>query len=327
MILIFTNKQDTHTDEVIRMLYKRNIRVFRINSEDLLLKYKIHLSINTYGVWTGEITDELGRVLNLEKLRVAWLRKPNFHFFNTEDESKITKFIASETKALINTLYSMPHIKWINDPFVANKAKVKFQQLLLAHAYGVKIPKTIITTQPEKAKEFFKECGEEVLIKTIYTPNISINGLNQGIPSKKVVKNDFYDYYETIALAPTQLQEYVEKLFELRITIIGDKVFAVKIDSQLHEETKIDWRLHTKMNPHSIFELPPNIETFCLEFVKSQNLDYGAMDFIVTPKHEYCFLENNPFGQYLWLEIETSLPLTEAMTNLLISYLDCPVKS
>jgi len=44
------------------------------------------------------------------------------------------------------------------------------------------------------------------------------------------------------------------------------------------------------------------------------------MDFIVTPNNEYVFLENNPFGQYLWLEIETGIPLTEEMTNLLISY-------
>ncbi len=46
------------------------------------------------------------------------------------------------------------------------------------------------------------------------------------------------------------------------------------------------------------------------------------MDFIVTPKDEYVFLENNPFGQYLWLEIETKIPLTEEICNLLVSYLD-----
>lgn len=46
------------------------------------------------------------------------------------------------------------------------------------------------------------------------------------------------------------------------------------------------------------------------------------MDFIVTPEGEYYFLENNPFGQYLWLEIETGIPLTETMCNLLIEYLD-----
>jgi glutathione synthase/RimK-type ligase-like ATP-grasp enzyme len=322
MLLIFTNKQDVHSDEVIRTLYKKGIEVFRLNSEDLLRKYKINLHIDSNGLWTGQITDELGRILNLDRLKVAWLRKPEFDFFGKIAESAEEEFIASETKSFINILYSIPSIRWVNDPFIANKAKVKFQQLLLANKYEIKIPKTLITTQPETAKDFFIECGEEVLVKTIYTGNVTIDGINQGIPSRKIGKDDFYQFYQSISLAPTQLQEYVEKAFELRITVIGEKVFAVKIDSQAHEETKVDWRLYTQMNPHSIFELPAKIEKFCIEFLKEQNLLYGAMDFIVTPNNEYVFLENNPFGQYLWLEIETKIPLTEAMCDLLISYLN-----
>ena len=323
MILILTNKQDVHADEVIRRLNEKNIEVFRLNSEDILSKYKICIHINKEGLWSGKIIDELNRTLNLTELKVAWLRKPVFDFFgNNNSNSNEEQFVVSETKAFINTLYSLPNIKWINDPFIANKSKVKFQQLILANKYNVKIPKTLITTQPEKAKDFFVECGEEVLVKTIYTGNVTIKGVNQGIPSRKIGKHDFYKFYENISLSPTQLQEYVDKAFELRITIIGKKVFAVKIDSQAQEETKIDWRLHTKLNHHSVFDLPPRIEKFCIDFLREQKLSYGAMDFIVTPKNEYCFLENNPFGQYLWLETETKIPLTEEICNLLISYAD-----
>ena len=323
MILIITCKQDTHTDEVIKLLAKRNIKVFRLNTEDLLFKYKTNFIINKDRSWKAEIIDEIGRVLDLSELKVAWLRKPDLNFFGDyPDKSAEVFFAESETKASINSIYSLPNIKWINSPFTANSAKVKFQQLLLANKMGIKTPKTIITNQPELAKEFFVSCGEEVLLKSIYTSNITINGLNQAIPSRKIGKEQFYSNYQNIALCPTQLQEYIEKAFELRITIIGEKVFAVKIDSQLHEETKVDWRLYTKLNPHSIFELPVNIEKFCIDFLKEQGLVYGAMDFIVTPEGEYCFLENNPFGQYLWLEIETGIPLTETMCNLLVSYLN-----
>jgi glutathione synthase/RimK-type ligase-like ATP-grasp enzyme len=321
MILIFTRKQDTHTDEVIKLLSKKDIKVFRLNSEDILSKYKVNLSIPKDGLWEGEIVDQLDRILDLKQQKVAWLRKPDFNFFGDHPDKSAEEFFAeSETKAFINSIYSLPNIKWINPPFIANGAKVKFQQLLLANKMGIKTPKTIITNQPELAKEFFVSCGEEVLIKSIYTANVTIDGLNQAIPSRKIGKDQFYPNYQNISLCPTQLQEYVEKAFELRITIIGQKVFAVKIDSQVNEETKIDWRLHTKMNPHSIYELPDHIEKFCIDFLNKQGLVYGAMDFIVTPQGEYYFLENNPFGQYLWLEIETGIPLTETMCDLLISY-------
>ena len=317
MILIVTRKQDTHTDEVINLLSKKNIKVFRLNTEDLLFKYKINFGINKDKSWKAEIIDEVGRVLDLTKQKVAWLRKPDFNFFGDHsDKSAEESFAESEIKAFINSIYSLPNIKWINPPFIANGTKVKFQQLLLANKLGIKTPKTIITNQPE----FFVSCGEEVLLKSIYTANVTIDGLNQAIPSRKIGKEQFYPNYQNIALCPTQLQEYVEKAFELRITIIGQKVFAVKIDSQVNEETKIDWRLHTKLNPHSIYELPEHIEKFCIDFLNKQGLVYGAMDFIVTPQGEYYFLENNPFGQYLWLEIETGIPLTETMCDLLISY-------
>lgn len=323
MILILTSKLDSHTDEVIRSLAKKNIKVFRVNTEDLLSKYEINFGVNQDRSWEAKIIDEFGRILDLTKQKVAWLRKPDFNFFdNNSDKSAEELFAESEIKAFINSIYSLPDINWINPPFIATGAKVKFQQLLLANRLGIKTPKTIITNQPERAKEFFVSCGEEILLKSIYTANVTINGINQAIPSKKLGKEQFYSNYQNIALCPTQLQEYIEKAFELRITIIGEKVFAVKIDSQLHEETKVDWRLHTKLNPHSIFDLPASIEKFCIDFLREQGLVYGAMDFIVTPQGEYYFLENNPFGQYLWLEIETGIPLTETMCDLLIRYLD-----
>jgi len=323
-VLIITNKQDSHTDKVIKYLIKKNISVFRLNTEDLLIKYKINLSIGDNGNWFGTITDELNRVLDLKTLKVAWLRKPKFDFASnyTKEELGIKKFMVSEAKAFISILYSMSHITWINNPIIADGMKSKFQQLLLAKELGVKIPKTLITTVPNKAESFLEENGNRVLIKSIYTGNVTLHGRNQSIPSKLITRNEFKKYYKNIELTPTQFQEYIEKNFELRVTVIKNKVFAAKIESQLNEKTKIDWRKYTNLNPHSIFKLPKKIEKFCIKFIEQQKLIYGAIDFIVTPDNEYVFLENNPFGQYLWLEIETGLPLTKEIGDLLISYLE-----
>ena len=318
MILILTNKQDVHADYVIKRLGS-GADVFRLNTEDILSRYRVAIGIDHQGRWDGEITDETGRSVNLRQLRVSWFRKPEFDFFSgSATDPDVQKFVSSETRALIETLYSLPSITWVNDPFVATRNKVKFQQLFLAECFGIGVPKTLITTRPEEAKKFFMECGEELLTKAIYTGNVTINGLNQGIPSKKVDQSEFYSVYERIRYCPTLLQEYVPKSFEVRVTVIGDRVFAVKIDSQEHEETKVDWRLHTPLNPHSVLALPKEVEAFCLEFLKGQDLLFGAMDFIVTPEGEYVFLENNPFGQYLWLEFETGLPLTQAICDLLM---------
>ena len=142
--------------------------------------------------------------------------------------------------------------------------------------------------------------------------------MNRAIPSAIVGSEKFHEFADSISVCPVQLQEYIDKEYELRVTIIKNKVMAVRIDSQLHDQTKVDWRMFTDLNPHSIYKLPDHIQKSCREFLRRQNLLYGAMDFIVTPKGKYVFLENNPFGQYLWLERKTGQPITMEMANLLI---------
>jgi hypothetical protein len=47
---------------------------------------------------------------------------------------------------------------------------------------------------------------------------------------------------------------------------------------------------------------------------------FGCFDFIVTPSGETCFLEVNPMGQFLWLELHLpELPLLDAMCAFLVS--------
>ncbi len=320
MILIVTNKQDPHTDEVVRRLTSKQAPVFRLNTEDFTTKYRSHLFIDSNGRWGGEIADELGRVIDLSRLRSGWIRRPEFAFAWASDaDDGVQKFAVAETKAFVESLYSMKSVKWINETFSTDRSKHKFPQLILASEMGVRVPKTIITNDPRRAETFFSESDSEILTKVVYTGNAVLDGINHSIVSKKVSREQFEKLKETIRITPTQFQEYIEKAYEVRVTTIGEKVFAVKIDSQLNEETKVDWRPRTSLNPHSEIELPKNIEDFCRKFLKSQNLIYGAMDFIVGPDGGYCFLENNPSGQYLWLEHATGVPITAALCETLVA--------
>ena len=53
--------------------------------------------------------------------------------------------------------------------------------------------------------------------------------------------------------------------------------------------------------------------------VRDAGLLYGAFDLIVTPEGEHVFLELNPNGQYLWIELITGASLSEAMADLLVA--------
>jgi glutathione synthase/RimK-type ligase-like ATP-grasp enzyme len=110
-------------------------------------------------------------------------------------------------------------------------------------------------------------------------------------------------------------QPYVEKAFELRVVVMGEKIFAAKMDSQADEASRIDWR---GGNPdHEIFELPAEVKAALHRLMDSFGLNFASLDMIVTPDDEYVFLELNPNGQWLWLEHELGLPLVSTMADLL----------
>ncbi|HZR33801.1 MAG TPA: hypothetical protein VFA75_00395 [Nevskia sp.] len=339
MLLIVTNKQDPHADEVIRCMARRDLPLLRLNTEDILTKYTFSLRVlpgqhpddaflhqdgdlaagqtgsGRARIWCGHVRDEVGRDVPLERVSVAWIRRPEYLFDGARDGQQ--KFIASEVRALMNSLYALPHITFINDVFNGDRARTKFQQLIYAAGKGMKVPRTIITNSPEEAEAFAAAATGDLLVKVLQTGNVERGGVKHGLPSQRVKRAGFAALSPLVRNAPTQIQDYIEKAFEVRATIIGDKVHAVRIDSQQNEMTKVDWRPHTALNPHSITTMPKRVEAFCRTFLKDQGLLYGAMDFIVEPDGSYVFLENNVSGQFLWLQRETGIPIVESLVDLI----------
>lgn len=102
--------------------------------------------------------------------------------------------------------------------------------------------------------------------------------------------------------------------------MIGEKVFAAKIHSQEEERTRVDFRDFTADVRYEAAELPPEVERRCLQFVHSYSLRFGALDLIVTPEGRYVFLENNPVGQFLFVEeLVPALAMTDAVAEDLLT--------
>ena len=85
-------------------------------------------------------------------------------------------------------------------------------------------------------------------------------------------------------------------------------------------EGKIDWRQgYDHGLRYEPYDLPNDISEKCIKFLERMRLNFGAFDFIVTPSGEYVFLECNPNGQWLWIEMETGLKISEAIADTLAS--------
>jgi hypothetical protein len=107
----------------------------------------------------------------------------------------------------------------------------------------------------------------------------------------------------------------------VRLVVVGSDVYAVKIYSQDLDDAKVDYRAgkeETLSLRHEAYQPPQSVQKACVEMIKGFSLEFGAFDFVLTPEGEHVFLELNPNGQWLWLQLKTKVPITESFCRLLM---------
>ncbi len=120
---------------------------------------------------------------------------------------------------------------------------------------------------------------------------------------------------ERVAGTAHLFQQKVGKVADVRVTVIGDKVFSVRIDSGL-----LDWRTDYERLSYSVVEPPDEVRTALRRYLAYFGLVFGAFDFALDRHGVWWFLECNPSGQWAWLEPATGLPMVAAMADLLERY-------
>ena len=60
--------------------------------------------------------------------------------------------------------------RWINSPTLDAIASYKPYQLALAQTLGLEIPQTVMTSDPEEAREFWRACEGDVVYKQFIAP-------------------------------------------------------------------------------------------------------------------------------------------------------------
>lgn len=139
--------------------------------------------------------------------------------------------------------------------------------------------------------------------------------------TRKLLQDDLSELDESIAVAPCIFQKRILKKSELRITIVGDQVFAAKLSLKSKESLEGD--IHLCKSPEDIdieplLDLAHDIKSRILDLMVAFGLEYGSLDFIVDWNDKLIFLEVNPTGDWAYIEDATGMPITAAVTNLIM---------
>jgi len=314
LILILTNTREICVSRVIECLKALGQKIIRIDTDTLFGK-KFSLSSSDA---VFEISDS-GRC-PFGRFKSIWYRRPENISLPSEMSAVVREFSGNEFRTALWSFYTSLEGFWMNDPRSCRPIEHnKLFQLKEAARVGLEVPRTIISNDPEELIAFSEQQGGRLAIKVLYPTVIKdYSDSDKFIFTNVVDTEQLKNRREAIRVVPVFAQEYVEKAIELRVTIVGDKIFACAIHSQNSDRTRHDWRRYDFANvKHEPYRLPEEISVKLLELIKNLNLWYGALDMILTPDGRYVFLEINASGQWEWIEVLTGLEISKAIAEIL----------
>ena len=324
MIFIITNKEDVHPTPVIEYLNERKIPVFRFNTEALLSDYEFRWWCDEAGSDFYMKDIQGGHEVYGHDITSVWeLRPVSPEDLKIEADEIINKHNLKEANGFLTfLLYYFIDVFSLGSQAYDEISASKMLQLKIAVELGMKIPATCFSNRREDILDFARGM-ENIILKPIKEDSIFYDDEREYVFYAKKVETARLRELPEEAFTQTVsfVEKYIEKKFELRITVVGHEIFACKIDSQILPEDKgrIDWRQGIDIGlKQEKFDLPERIGEFCLKYLERMHLNFGCFDFIVTPGDEYVFLECNPNGQWLWVEDGTGLPITKAVAECLI---------
>jgi len=321
MILLLTNRTDIHPNLVIEKISALGGKLFRLNTDDLLKANRVSCFPDE-GKWRIK-NIYTGRTISSEEVGAVWERRPSQPLTpRMISRNEYDDLIEKEAAEFVRWFrYSLQDVAWIGHPIYDRWAGSKMRQLQLAHQLGARTPRTYLGNTLRDFLEW-KQKGKSFAIKPLDADCLELGDEEYCFFSRRIESSEIAaipkDVFE---MTINYVQEYVEKLRELRVTVVGDHTFTCVIDSQSMDEDKgrIDWRQgYDHDMKHYAIDTPVWVQKFCVEFLRLSNLVFGCFDFIETAEHEYIFLECNPNGQWMWIEEKTGLKISDSIAQFLV---------
>jgi glutathione synthase/RimK-type ligase-like ATP-grasp enzyme len=306
MYLVVTTKRDLTSDFVVLELQRRGHEVVRLNTEDM--PQGVICCDSASGAWMFNV---LGRSVHLSEVKAAYFRRPGKPQVLEQLDPEDSDYCAGEWLAALQSLYWALEGRWLNSPHAIAIAENKVRQLEVARKTGLRVPPTLVTNDPEAAAAF------AIRHKTIGKPlrnSVIRSGGTERVMFTSRVHIGGEKESRSIRVCPVILQQEIPKRFDIRVTVVGDKVFSASIDSQSSADTEVDWRCTSDRDlPHSLYKLPAAVATQCVTLTRKLGLRFGALDFVLDPEGQLWFLEINPNGQWGWIQTRTGQPIAAAI--------------
>jgi glutathione synthase/RimK-type ligase-like ATP-grasp enzyme len=309
MILAVSYEGEEHTAGVVRLLEAEGREVVQIDLADFPMKNGLTLSWSSDADARYQVKTTQGTV-DLRRARVGWWRRVRPFVIAPEIRRELdVAFVQSETAQAVNGMLDALPCAWVNPREADSSAHHKPYQWEIAQQVGLRVPRTLVTSDPAEARKFIEQVGMGSVVFKAFLAS------TQDWRETRLVEACDVERLELVKYAPVIFQEYIPGV-DLRITVVGRRIFTAEIDAQ-KTRYPVDMRMVVGEAAVRPITLSPALNKRLLALQKRLQLVYGAIDMRRTPEGEYYFLEVNPAGQWHFVEQRTGLPISKAMADLL----------
>jgi hypothetical protein len=166
-------------------------------------------------------------------------------------------------------------------------------QVEIIRATGFQVPETLVTTDPDAAREFVAQHGD-----VIYK---SVSGVRSIVAR---LTPDKLDRLDAVSACPTQFQRRIPGV-DVRAHVVGDHVHACELETRADDYRYAGRAGESVRVRHA--ELPPPIGDRCLALARRLDLPFAGIDLRRTPDGEWFCFEVNPSPGFDYYDLDGSL--------------------
>jgi glutathione synthase/RimK-type ligase-like ATP-grasp enzyme len=307
-VVIVAAANDEHASVVAKRVECLGARPVILDTADFPHLWRLTFEISTQNL-PRFVLEHDGVEVDQDNLAGVWWRRPRRYLAAGDIvESHLRQFVTMEAReAFEGWLLSLGR-RVINSP-AAEAAARKIVQLQVAAQAGLRIPRTLATNSPKRARVFCEGNGSETVFKPFTAPFWRL------IPTQRITA-DTYEHLDAVAHAPVIFQEQIQKIADVRVAVVDGEMFAVRLQST-REDGPIDWRVDADLDcaRHS---LPTPIEHALRQVLLRLGWRFAACDLGLMSDGEYVFFEANPGGQWLHAEIMVGHPISTSLARALL---------
>ncbi|MFF0132032.1 ATP-grasp ribosomal peptide maturase [Streptomyces mirabilis] len=314
-VLVVTALEDFTADKVIAALNERDVPVVRLDPAGIgpALAFGFRIGEDS-PAWGGRLRTG-SREVELGEVAAVYYRRPTPYAarFGHLSPQQRDFCVAEARHGLGGVLNHLHGATYVNHPAAVTAADFKPAQLQRFTELGLTIPPTLVTNDTEAVHKFAAE-HEHIIYKPFRGLPAGEDGHAGAIWAQRVNPDSFDD---SLAVTAHLFQAEIPKTGDVRVTVVGAKVFAQQIAAP---DGALDWRRGDWDELiHAPITVPAPVEAALHSYLASFNLVFGCFDFALTgdgddPGH-WTAIECNPNGQWGWLP--DAEQITEAFADIL----------